>query len=205
MRLRGLLVLPAVVACAPAPAAPIAPRAAPVAAASAAEPISARRSRRGECDVGKAIDAFLLGQETTHCGRLPWRPADADYERARACTIEAQRARRAFEVVWGGPEIDSSRFEAIAGRAGGDGYEVRWFSYDSCPSGCGADDPQWSSVRCEPLVDLRAACNALPQQKKTGDDELRWLCEVGDERKMRRRLELRCNGRGEPQVCGPTR
>lgn len=211
MRIRGWLVVSLVTACTPAPVVPVTQRAGlisvppprPEPPSVPAEPIALRRSRRGECNLAKALDAFLLGQEATNCGELSSMPADVDYERARACVIEAQRARKAFKIVWGGPAIDSIMLEAIAGRDVGDGYEVRWFSYDSCPSGCGHDDPSWDSVRCASVVDLRAACRALQQQKKVGDDDLRWLCESGDERKMRRRLELRCNGRGDPRVCGP--
>lgn len=193
MRLHAVLVL-SVAACTPC-----APPAERVGATPAPEPIAAAPSRSGECTLGKALDAYLSGQDVTNCGELPSRPADEAYERARACVMAAQRARKAFKIVWGGQGIDSITYNAVAGRAAGGGYEVRWFSYDSCPSGCGTGNPTWNSVRCEPLVDLRAACQAPAGEARSR------LCDPDDRPKARSLLELRCDRRTDPEGCGPSR
>lgn len=127
-----------------------------------------------------------------------------DYDRARACVIAAQRARKAFSVKWGGAEIDSSRFLAIAGRMISGRYEVHWFSYDSCPSGCGADDPQWSRQRCDAFVDLRTTCPSLLRKQRTkANEDLFFMCDEAFESKRRRHLEFLCMNPGEPQSCVP--
>jgi hypothetical protein len=216
VRRLALIVLSVSTACAPsAPSAPPAKLIASSATASAstqppapagtAEPVVVpQRDRRGECDLGQALDVFLTGQEAVRCGDLPRARSDEDYERARACVIAAQRARKPFMLVWGGPNIDSVLREAVAARVKGGRYEVRWFSYDSCPSGCGDRDPTWSSARCEPLVDLRAACSALGRKKTPEDEDLRWLCDEDGVKKTRRRLELYCREPAEREMCGPT-
>jgi hypothetical protein len=173
----------------PPPTAPIAPPA-------------PQRSRRGECDLTRAIDEFIGTEEAERCGDMPERPNDDEYERARACALKAQAAHKAFRLVWGGPRIDSIMRQAAAGRSVDGRYEVRWFSYDSCPSGCGDADPVWESARCGSLVDLRAACKAQAKSKKPVDEELVWLCDEDNARKVRRSLELRCTNPVELQSCG---
>lgn len=216
MRRLALIVLSVSTACAPsapsAPPAKITPSSAaapvsvqPLAPASPAEPVVVpQRDRRGECDLSQALNAFLTGQEAVRCGDLGRALTNEDYERARACVIAAQRARKPFTLVWGGPNIDSVRREAVAARVTDGRYEVRWFSYDSCPSGCGDRDPTWSSARCEPLVDLRAACSSLGRKKTPEDEDLRWLCDEDGVQKTRRHLELYCKGPAEREMCGPT-
>jgi hypothetical protein len=211
---RTLIVLSLSTACAPAvsPPGPTASEPPPAsssapphaASAGAADPVEvAPRGRRGACDLREALDAFLAGQAAVNCGDLPSRPASADYERARACVLDAQRARKPFMLVWGGAMIDSIMREAVAARLIEGRYEVRWFSYDSCPSGCGDLDPVWSSMRCEPLADLRAECAAFSRTKTAADEEVRWLCHEDMAEKTRRQMELRCVGRAAPEMCGP--
>ena len=212
-----LIILSVITACAPPAPTPTAPPARPTtsaapasasaqppAPAGTAEPAAVRRpNRRGECDLGEAIDAFLTGQEAARCGALNRAPANDDYERARACVVLAQRATKPFRLVWGGPNIDSVLREAVAARVRDGRYEVRWFSYDSCPSGCGDADPTWTSRRCDPLVDLRAACSALGRTKTPVDEELRWICDEDLAQKRRGRMELFCSASVEPETCGP--
>lgn len=104
-------------------------------------------------------------------------------------------------MTWAGPSLDSIIRYAYAGRpAAGGGYEVRRFVYDSCPAGCGDEDPYRKSERCEPLLDLRVVC---PQALARKDPELRDLCDVDalDVRRQRY-LELRCAGDAQPEGCG---
>jgi hypothetical protein len=200
------LLLPIVLACAPPAPAPVVQRPEHVAApppAPAPEPVPPRPSRRGECALGEALDAFLSGQDAVRCGALRQAPSEPDYERARACVLAALHGRAAFAVVLDGPTLDSLMLQAIAGRMSEGRYEVRWFSYDSCPSGCGGDDPQWESVRCDPLTDLRAACKAFGPKKAPPEEELRRLCDEDALRERRRRLELRCEGGLSQETCGP--
>jgi hypothetical protein len=157
-------------------------------------------SRRGTCDFQAALDAFLAGQAPERCGELRYRPADADYERARACALAAMRDRQAFTVIWAGPSLDSMIRYAYAGRPAPAGYEVRRFVYDSCPAGCGDEDPHWTSARCEPPLDLRAVCATVAAGK---DPELRDLCDVDAlEVRRKRYLELGCVGDVKPEGCG---
>jgi len=72
--------------------------------------------RAGGCELGQALAVFLTGQEAVRCGELGRALTNEDYERARACVIAAQRARKPFTLVWGGPNIDSVRREAVAAR-----------------------------------------------------------------------------------------
>jgi hypothetical protein len=134
---------------------------------------------------------------------MPARPKGEEYERARACALKAQAAHKAFRLVWGGSGIDSILYQAAAGRSVDGRYEVRWFVYDSCPSGCGDEDPVWASARCGSLEDLRAACKA--QAKSTGpvDKDLEWLCDKDNAQEARDLLELRCTNPVERQSCGP--
>lgn len=190
-------------ACAPPPAppAPVPPRPAPVAAPLPPAPAPRLRSRRGECELDPAIDAFLMGQDAVRCGDLKRRPKRDDSERARACMLAALRDHRAFAVLWGGPNIDSIIRGAFVGRDLGDGYETREFTYDSCPSGCGADDPVWGSVRCEPLVDVRAVCATLARNPKARvDAEASWFCQ-DDVMPNSNPLDFICHGRTQPHGC----
>ncbi|MFT3771440.1 MAG: hypothetical protein QM820_38995 [Minicystis sp.] len=131
------------------------------------------------------------------------RPTAEEYERARACVLRAQAARKPFRLVWGGPMIDSIMRQAVAGRSVDGRYEVWWFSYDSCPSGCGDADPVSGSARCGSLVDLRAACKARAKSKGPVDRDLEWLCDEDNARAARRSLELRCTSPVEVHSCGP--
>jgi hypothetical protein len=133
---------------------------------------------------------------------MPERPKEDDYERARACALKAQAARKAFRLVWGGARIDSVMRQAAAGRSVDGRYEVGWFSYDSCPSGCGDEDPVWHRVRCGSLEDLRAVCEAQAKSKGPVDADLAWLCDKDNAHKARRSLELRCTNPVDVQSCG---
>lgn len=137
------------------------------------------------------------------CGDMPERPQEKAYERARACALKAHAAHKPFRLVWGGPRIDSIMRQATVGRFVDGRYEVRWFSYDSCPSGCGDADPVWGSDRCDSLEDLRAACKAQAKSKGPVDKALAWLCDKDNAQEVRRSLELRCTNPVEMQSCGP--
>ena len=90
-----------------------------------------RRDRRGECDLDKAVDAFLTGQEAVRCGDLQRTLAGEDYERARACVLAAHRARKPFTLVWGGANIDSVMRDAVAARV----VDATWsFAAAAAPS-----------------------------------------------------------------------
>lgn len=84
--------------------------------------------------------------------------------------------RKAFSATFTLRGKDSVLMRSLAGRATGAGYEVRAFSYDGCPSGCGTGDPEWASQTCHPLLDLRSACS-LVRKRVDADEGLRWACE----------------------------
>jgi hypothetical protein len=117
-----------------------------------------RRSRRGECRLDDALNDFIGGEKAVRCDDPTMWPNPADSASSRACILAAAGARKAFTATWSFPSFDSSLKHAYAGRNTGKGYELRRFSYDSCRGGCGDDDPVWSSVTCNALVDMRAAC-----------------------------------------------
>jgi hypothetical protein len=169
-----------------------------------------RPSRRGQCRLDAALADFLGADSAIRCGDILPRASVGDYETVRACIVAAVGARRAFSATFTLSGLDSSFQEAYAGRNTGSGYEVRSFSYDSCPSGCGDEDPAWWSRTCRPLVDLRSAC---PVRKHGASDEgLRWACDevqsvardhiFSDPRKQtRRRLELWCDQPADAGTC----
>jgi hypothetical protein len=200
--------------CSAGPSAPTAPLVRPLASASATlpsppppaasiAPPAPWRSRRGECDLNQAIDDLVGAEEAERCGDMPKTPQKEEYERARACVLKAQAAHKPFRLMWRQPSIDSAMRAAVAGRSVDGRYEVWWFSYDSCPSGCGDADPMWGSARCGSLMDVRAACKAQAKSKGPADKDLAWMCDEDNAHAARRSIELRCKNPVEMRFCGP--
>lgn len=135
-----------------------------------------RPSRRGECGIAEALSGFLGAEPTILCGNLPRRAPERDFERMRICVVDAMSRRKAFAATWTLQGIDSTFEDAFAGRTTGAGYEVRWYLYDSCPSGCGDDNPAWWGEACHPLLDLRVACAS--RKRGDADEDLHRACEV---------------------------
>lgn len=150
-----------------APATPTVSSPPPSPSPASPSPSPAASSRRGECPLSDALANFLGRATAIECGVLPSGASLEDYERLRVCVVAAARGGKTFTARLRLGGLDSSFEEAYAGRGTGGSYEVRSFSYDSCPSGCGDADPGWSSQACHPLVDLRSACPArkLPSRR----------------------------------------
>jgi hypothetical protein len=135
-----------------------------------------RPLRTGECGLETALDDLLGAQPAIRCDEHSGQSDAADAERIRACMLSAIKQRKAFSATLRfGESFDSVIKQAYLGRTTTDGYEVREFHYDSCPSGCGQDDPGWSSYVCSPLEDLRAAC--VSRSRRDKDEHLRHACE----------------------------
>jgi hypothetical protein len=226
MRSRSVILL-AIASCAPHRDAPLPLRdvSPPPATASAApSPAPAaepppRPSRRGTCKLDRAVADYLLGQDAVQCGDAGRRPTLDENMKIRACILGAYREGRPFVAWYGGWSIDSELRGAIVARDDGDRLEVRWFFYDSCPSGCGDEDPHWWSLRCSELVlDLEAACKKLraarprakgaPKQVRPEDEELRDICRIDEEGSIglswlsRHRFGLWCKAPTDERGCG---
>lgn len=220
-RVKGLVVsvLVTLVGCAPkveAPA-PLPPlsdptppevRAVPAVTASpSSAPEPQRRSRRGECDVQQALSAFVGGEPSVRCGSITSRAEPAAFDALRKCILDAARRKASFVADIRISGIDSVFWEAYAGRMAGATYEVRNFSYDSCPSGCGDEDPMWLSYRCKPLLDADKACKARKLIEQ--EEGLRFFCEDradggghGDPRRnVRALLGVWCSGWERAESC----
>lgn len=196
----------------PAVSTPPTPSAAPAPAptprqAPAPEP-EPRPSRRGECALEQAFAEFLAGEEAIACPSFPMRSPPARYDELRQCIVGAIKAKKAFSAVMDLPGIDSTFREGYVGRKKGSAYEIRFFSYDSCPSGCGDADPAWWSQACTSVVDLKDACKKpLP---KNAPEDMHFACErledesFGDpRRRFLSALRLYCiPAKEEPTFCG---
>ncbi len=149
---------------------------APARSTSNIPPELRRPPRPGECELEAAFADLLGGQPASRCDEHLQQGDAGDAQQIRACMLGAIKQRKAFTATFRrGAVYDSIVKHAYVGRPTADGYEVREFDYDSCPSGCGEDDPVWWSHVCSPLEDLRTACSSRSRRDK--DEYLRHACE----------------------------
>jgi hypothetical protein len=161
-------------------ASPAAPPATATAAEAKVEAPPPRRSRRGECALDDAMREFIGGEPEVRCTSITSRSPKEAYDAMTECILGAVKQKKSFSASITVSGIDSVFGEAYAGRGQGADYEVRVYSYDSCPSGCGDEDPMWGSDSCHPLVSLDKACAKMPQ--KGADEGLQWACDMRSRR-----------------------